>query len=459
MNAAMAFAHRYDGALAQALAWSQPDWLRRQRGEAYARFQALGLPTTRQEDWKYTSLTGLERATFTPPERLPAAHLRHTVFDALAQRLVFVDGGFRPEASTLRDLPEGVTLMPLSEALLRRSGAGDLLQGEAAADADAMASFNRALWRDGVYLEIAPGVELPEPLHLFCLGTPGHLAPLHHLLVLGQGSRATVIEHTLSEAEAAHFTNAMTDCRLAAGAELTHVKLTEEGGLAYHIGGTVVQLAAGSRYVNLSITAGSLLARNDLVVTFEGEDAACTLNGLTLGRGRRHVDHHTFIDHRRPRCTSRQLYKGVLDDRSRAVFNGRVRVAEGAVGTDARQLNRNLLLSPAAEADSKPQLEIFADDVKCSHGAAVGSLDAGQLYYLRTRGLAETEARALLLQAYAAEVFTAIPASPLRTALETWLRGALPGSTHTLTPALSRKAGEGDAVSLRDVHVNEEVKP
>ncbi len=425
MNDAVQFAHRYDAALAQALARPQPAWLRRQRGEAYARFQALGLPTTRQEDWRYTALTGLERTAFAPPERVPAAHLRHTAFDAVARRLVFVDGGFRPEASTFRDLPQGVTLLPLSEALLRRSAAGELLQD--APEADALGAFNRALWRDGLYLELAPGVELPEPLHLVCLGTPGHLAPLRHLLVLGRGSRATVIEHYLSEGDDAHFTPAASECRLEAGAGLVHVKVAEENEAAYHIGRTLVRQAAGSRYLSLSLAAGGLLTRTDLAVRLEGEAAACTLNGLTLGRGRRHADHHTYIDHRQPRCTSRQLYKGVLDERARAVFNGRVRVAPGAVGSDARQMNRNLLLSAAAEADSKPQLEIFADDVKCSHGAAVGGLDAEQLYYLRSRGLAEPTARALLLKAFAAEVYEALPAGALRDALEDWLAGRLPG--------------------------------
>jgi Fe-S cluster assembly protein SufD len=418
MNAPLPFTHRFDADLARVAALPQPAWLSERRRALYARFQREGLPTQRHEDWKYTSLAALERADLpaaeTPAGEVPAA------LDALASlRLVF--GAATPWPGTAADLPQGVTLMPLAQALAQARPAALEYFGTLA-EADALTDFNGALWDDGLYLELAPEVTLAQPIHVRQWG--GGRAQLRHLLVLGSNSNATLVQHSLSGSNGAQFTNAVVECALGPGARLTHIELQQESPQALHIARTAAQLGAGSRYAHLALSAGGALTRNDLVLRLAGTGAECLLNGLTLGRGRSHTDHRVFIDHAEPAGKSRQLYKSVLWDRARAVFNGRVRVARGAVKTDARQASRNLLLSAEAEADSKPQLEIFADDVKCSHGAATGGLDAAQLFYLRSRGLDEAEARALLVEAFAAEVLDGLEGS-LRDALAAWLHDRL----------------------------------
>jgi Fe-S cluster assembly protein SufD len=426
MNAAPEFTHRFDEAYTAAVNQAQPDWMRKRRGQAYARFQQAGLPSTRQEDWKYTSLAGLDRYRFDTNEHAGQAGLPATAFDQLnAHRVVYMAGRPVPEWLSIHNLPEGVTLMPLEHALAESRPAAVEFFGRLTEDGEPLSDFNTALWRDGIYLEVARDVHVQHPIHLLSLGLPGKAAQLRHLLVLGEHSRAEVIEHGMSIGDGAHFGNGVTESLVGAHAELIHIAVQEENEQSFHIARMAAKLGSGSRYGHLSLAAGGALTRNDVVIRLDGEGAECTLNGLTLGQGRRHADHHTFVDHRVPGGISRQLYKGVLRDRSRAVFNGRVRVAAGAVKTDARQVNRNLLLSRDAEADSKPQLEIFADDVKCSHGSATGGLDAEQLFYLRSRGLPEAEARALLMHAYASEVLTVAADPGLNRALDGWLRHKL----------------------------------
>jgi len=426
MNAPAEFVHRFDAEFAGIVGGSQPEWLRKRRRQALARFQRAGLPTTRQEDWKYTSLAALERTQFGAGEGVGQIDVPVTALDRLnAYRLVFLDGRLQPGWSVIRDLPEGLILMPLEQALLESRPAAMEFLGRLTEEGEPLSDFNAALWRDGVFHELGRGIRLSRPIHLISMGRPGGASQLRHLLVLGEGSRATLIEQSLSGRQGVQLTNSVVECVLGAQAQLTHIAVQEEDDQAFHIARTAAQLGAGSRYAGLSLAAGGALTRHDIVIRLDGEGAECILNGLTLGQGRRHADHHTFVDHRLPGGISRQLYKNVLRDRSRAVFNGRVRVAPGAVKTDARQVNRNLLLSKDVEADSKPQLEIFADDVKCSHGSATGGLDAEQLFYLRSRGLAEASARALLIYAFAAEVLTAVADPAVSAALDAWLRDKL----------------------------------
>lgn len=423
MSAQIPFAQRFDADFARVSALPQPAWLSERRRQSYARFQHAGLPTPRDEDWKYTSLAALERA---PHASWSAQEMREvgspaTVFDALAPlRVVFAAGRMLPGA--MAELPPGVTLMPLAQALAQARPAALECFGSLSGE-EALADFNSALWNDGLYLEIAPNVTLAQPLYLQQVGSGG-TAPLRHLLVLGANSQATLIQHSLSGDAGAHFTDTVSESVLGHAARLTHIALQEENPMALHLARTAAQLGADSRYVHLALSAGGALTRNDLLLRLAGTGAFCQLHGLTLGRGRSHTDQHIFVDHALPGGTSRQLYKSVLWERARAVFNGRVRVAPGATKTDAQQANRNLLLSKDAEADSKPQLEIFADDVKCSHGSATGGLDAAQLFYLRTRGLDEAEARALLVQAFAAAALDGIDA-PLHAILARWLHDNL----------------------------------
>lgn len=422
MSAQVPFIHRFDAEFARLAALPQPPWLSERRRESYARFQHHGLPSQRDEDWKYTSLAALERAPLTPETAGAANALPATAFDALTPlRVVFAPG--QVQAGARADLPDGVMLMPLAQALAESRPAAMEYFGSLSGD-EALADFNSALWKDGLYLEIAPNVTLPQSLYLQQVGSACGMAQLRHLLVLGQNSAATLIQHSLSGDGEMHVANAMSECVLGVGARLTHIEIQEENPQALHFTRTAAQLGTDSRYAHLALSAGGALTRNDLVLRFNGQGATCLLNGLTLGRGRSHADHHVFVDHAQPGGTSRQLYKSVLWDRARAVFNGRVRVGAGAVRTDAHQINRNLLLSKDAEADSKPQLEIFADDVKCSHGAATGGLDAGQLFYLRSRGLDERDARAMLVEAFAGQVLNGVDEN-LRPVLAAWLHDKL----------------------------------
>lgn len=422
MSAVMnTFTHRFDADFARATALPQPAWLSERRRASYARFQHAGLPTQREEGWKYTSLAALERV----PLEESGIHIiggLPTPFDTLTPwRVAFSSGTAVP--STVPALPEGVTLMPLAQALLEARPAAMAYFGRIAAE-EALTDFNSALWRDGLYLEIAPKVVLTQPLYVQQLGCGGGTTQLRHLLVVGESSQATLIQHSLSGDAGAHFSNIVSECALGRGARLMHISIQEENAQAMHIARTAVQCAADSQYAHLAISAGGALTRNDLILHLGGPGAECLLNGLTLGRGRSHTDQHVFVDHAQPGGTSRQLYKSVLWDRARTVFNGGVRVAAGAQKTDAQQVNRNLLLSKDAEADSKPQLEIFADDVKCSHGSATGGLDAAQLFYLRSRGLGEAQARAMLVEAYAAEVLGHLD-DTLHPLLTSWLHDKL----------------------------------
>jgi len=430
MKPSVEFRHRFDSVVSRIMAGDEPAWLREQRGNAYDRFQKLGLPTTDEEDWKYTSLAGVARMPFeaespgrTPPQ--PAAKCDW----ADAHHLVFVDGRFDPSQSILRAPEPGVTLMPLAEAVRLGQSAASEVIGHLDENMEALDALNTALWRDGLYLSLERGVHLGRPLVVQSISTAGRLVPVRHLLVLGDGAQATVIEHYVSAQAGTHFTNAVTECLLGTGARLTHVRLQDEHGQAFHTARIVARQGRGSHWINLSLAAGGALTRNDIVSQLQGEGASCMLNGLTLGAGRRHTDHHLFVDHRRPGGISEQHYRGIAAGRSRIVFNGRIRVAPGASKTDARQLNRNLLLSREAEVDSKPQLEIYNNDVKCSHGAATGGLDEAQLFYLRSRGLPKSQARAMLIEAFAVSVLDAIADQALRESLVRWVRSRLPELT------------------------------
>ena len=429
MKATAEFTHRYDTVLADLLARAQPAWLHSRRREAYEVFQKLGLPSSRDEDWKYTSLAGIERAELdTVSAEIPAPALVNIdSFDCPhAHKIVFIDGRFNLSLSNLGEPQSGITLMPLAQAVTRNRLALSEFLGRLDSGDAALASFNTALWRDGLYLELDRGARLERPLIVHCISTAHRLVPVRHLFVLGEAAEATVVEHYQSAQAGIHFTNAVTECLLGANAQLNHIKLQDENDQAFHTARIIARQATGSRLLNLSLSAGASLARNDIISHLDGEAASCTLNGLAIGIGRRHADHHTYIDHSHPAGISRQHHRGILADRSRVVFNGRVRVGKGAIKTDAQQINRNLLLSCDAEADSKPQLEIYADDVKCSHGAATGGLDKAQLFYLRSRGLDEIEARSMLVQAFAASVLDVIEDAVLKQALRNWVNAGLP---------------------------------
>ncbi len=401
------------------------------RRDALERFARAGIPTRRDEEWKYTSLTALENASLTPARAddaraFTAATVDGLAFDGLdAHRLVFVNGRYVPSLSCLGELPAGATLATLGEALADAPAVLEPFLAPAP-NATVFADLNTAFMTDGLCLQLARGTVVERPIHLVFIATGAGLA-IHprNLIVAAAGARATIIEH-YAGGDAGYFTNALTQIAAADEASIEHYKLQEEGAHGLHIGGIHAAQARASRFTSHSIALGGALARTDITTSFDAEGCEATLDGLYVVAGRQHVDHHTRIDHAKPHGTSREHYRGVLDGNARGVFNGKVIVHPGAQKTDARQTNHNLLLSKAAEVDTKPQLEIYADDVKCSHGATVGQLDAAQLFYLRSRGIDAAVARSLLTHAFAREVIERIRLAPVRERLARLLFGRLP---------------------------------
>ena len=387
-----------------------PAWLRPVQDAALARALQQGFPAARDEAWKYTSVAALEKRAFKPATG--AVKLGKNAFDALlvpefdSPRAVFVDGRYAPEFSRL---PVSVRAIPLNQAdeTLR-----DSLAIPAEWQDDTFVNLNTALFRDGLLLEVGAGQALEEPLELLHVGTTDAGALAHNLrfvIHLAKGASACVMERYVGLEGAKSFNNVVTQVDLAEGAQLTHVHLQSEAPQAFHVGRILVRQAAHSTYRSHNLQAGASWSRLDLHVRLEAEGAHAELNGLYAVTGRQHVDNHTRIEHLARGTVSRELYRGVLDDQGRAVFNGKVVVAPHAIKTDAQQANHNLILSRGAEIDTKPELEIYADDVKCSHGATIGQLDEQQLFYLRSRGLDADTARSLLISAFVEQLLTELP--------------------------------------------------
>jgi Fe-S cluster assembly protein SufD len=409
--------------LAASLPGRQP-WLSALREDALRHFAEVGYPTPRDEAWRYTNLAPFLGKSFEPASGGDGAAmpLEPYLLDPDAPRLVFVDGRFASALSRIPKLPRGVTVGSLGERLGGGAeGLDQFLSTHVPDEPQGFAQLNTAFMADGAYVRLAPGATLEQPIHLLYIARPGprpHAAYLRNLVFAEAGSRATLIEHYVSVEGTQSLTSAITQCVLADGAALEHYKLNEQGEDVYHFAGVHVHQEKDSRYTSHNVQVGARLSRVDLRAVLAGQGGECTLNGLYLGRGRQHIDNHTYIDHQMPRCTSREWYKGVLDGHSRGVFDGHVVVRQDAQRTDARQLNHNLLLSEDAEADTRPQLLIYADDVQCSHGSTVGQLDRDALFYLRARGLAEAQARRMLVAAFARDVFDRMGFEPVRRRLE-----------------------------------------
>ncbi len=408
---------------------SEPAFLAELRRSATARFEESGLPTRKLEEWRFTGVTHLAETDYLPPEPTAAAPAFVPLADA--HRLVFVDGLLRQELSDINGLPTGVQLEGMSDALARAPETLSEELGSRSGLADhPFAALNTARFRDGAVLRIPAGVVVDRPIQLAFLGgdmdRPTLSAP-RILIVAGRASQATVVESHLSDAgHSLHC--AVSEIVLDDGAVVDHYRIVEEGPETTHIAAIDVSLGRDSAYRCHGFTLGGGLVRNDIFATLTGEGADAILNGLYLTGGRQHVDNHLRVRHQAPHCTSHQLYKGVLNDRSRAVFNGRIIVDPGAQKTDAKQSNRNLLLSETALAHSNPQLEIFADDVRCTHGSTVGRLDEDAVFYLRSRGIDRTTAESLLTFAFASEVVDGVRLEPIRDELRAVLLDRLPGS-------------------------------
>jgi len=414
---------RYRQSFAQAqqqLPGSDLSWLREARQGALAAFSEIGLPKPRDENWKYTRIAPIERREFTlstPSVRAPADVSALLLADSIdAHQLVFVDGVYRAELSTPAALPPGALICDLRSAFDEHAQSVAPLMNDGARHGHGFTALNSAFAADGVLIKIAQGVELDTPVHLLFVATAASDTIAHPRVLIDCAAQAklTIIEQFACLGEAANFNNAMTQVTLAAGAELTHYKLQREAKTAFHIATLSVQQQRSSTFTSHSVSLGAALARNDINVMFAAPDSCCTLNGLYITGGRQHVDFHTRVDHAQPSCTSVEDYRGILSGRSRGVFNACAYVHPNAQKSDATQSNKNLLLSKDAEIDTKPQLEIHADDVKCAHGVTVGQLDEEKVFCLRSRGIAEHTARSLLTYGFARDVIDRIQIEPIR---------------------------------------------
>ncbi len=399
------------------------------RQDALKLFNQLGLPTLRDEDWKYTDASRLQDLLEPAPtdENIHIKDMGITGLDAY--RMVFINGMFAEAES---DLPEGVSILSLAE--LEKNSVGDDAKGIAklfAVDTQApllngFNAYNAAKASDGAVIILADNTVLTKPLYILHISNQSNV--VRHSFMLGKHAQAEIIEHFISTHNHQALSNACSFVALKAEAHLEHSRIQQEGGKQSHVARVQVKQCKGSSYTFHGIELGAALSRTDLVVNLHGESASCNLNGLFVLGGRQHADHHTRIDHKAPHCTSRELYRTVLNGRAHGVFNGKVMVHEGAVQTDSDMQNGNLLLSKHAEIDTKPELEIYNDDVKCAHGATVGQLDDKQLFYLRSRGVSEETAQELLTFAFADEVLVAMRNQTVRSYVEKAAFAKLPYS-------------------------------
>lgn len=406
----------------------------RERGRA--RFAEVGFPAAGDEDWRFINLGPIERSSFRLAR--PGAGLREEQLQpfkiAGTLDLVFIDGFFAPELSAaLPALPEGAFVGSLARAIAEVPELVFEHLGRYAKEENRFVALSNAFLEDGAFVYLPKGCVLEQPLHLLFLATGaaagGAEATFNHprcLIVAGESAQGTVIETYSGFSGERYFTCAVSEIVGLANSVIDHYRLGQESLDAYHLATQHIALARDAGFFTHSISHGGAIVRNDIHAYLGGEGIHCTLNGLYLARGKQVVDHHMWIDHAMPHCHSYELFKGILEDDSRAVFNGRIHVHHGAQKTDAKQSNRNLLLSDSALCHSNPQLEIFADDVRCTHGSTTGHLDDEAIFYLRSRGIGEDAAKSLLTYAFAGEVLQEIKLDVVRRDLEEFLFTRLP---------------------------------
>lgn len=424
----MAVAERLESVLAehgrftQGRGASAPGWLRELRERGATRFSALGFPTVRQEEWRFTNVAPIADTAFRLAEKTPtnAAELTSRVKIAdSAARIVILNGQFAPELSSLDKLPRGLVAGSLANAISHKRAELTHL-GQVPWEQAPFVALNTAFLEDGAFVAIAANAVIEQPIHIVVIngGAGRTMAHPRTLIVAGANSQARIAQTFLGAAGESHFTNMVTEVSAGQNAILDLYTDQREIDSAYHVAAIYIQLQRNAVVKSRAVTLGGKLVRNDITGVLGGEGAHVALDGVYLVDGDRLVDNHTTIDHAVPNCTSHELYKGILDGKAKAVFNGRIIVREDAQKTDSKQTNRALLLSDDAVINSNPQLEIFADDVKCTHGAAIGQLDEEAMFYLRARGLTPRDARYMLIHAYAGEVLEGIKVEPLRMQLE-----------------------------------------
>ena len=419
-------------------AGSDGAWVREIRERALDRFDAMGYPTNRDEEWKFTNVAPIARTHFelagTPPLVTPA-NVKRFAIPGLAPvaTVVFINGHFSPALSSLDGLPRGVQVLPLNDAMeSQRELIRPHLDGHSlhASKADAFTWLNTAFAEGGAFIHVAKGKALAQPIELLSI-TGGSAKPLmthpRNIIIADEGSEFTVVERYVSLSDDAYFTNAVTDILACESAIVNHYLIEEEGAAGYNISTLRTRQLRSSNLSSHTVLLGGKLVRNNVHAILDGEGCECLINGLYIGSDAQHMDNHMRVEHAKPHGDSRQFYKGILNDQSTGVFSGRIIVHPGAQKTDAKQTNKNLLLSDQAHVDTKPQLEIYADDVKCTHGATIGQLDEQAIFYCRARGISNDAARSMLIHSFAGESLERMKSPAIRRYLDEILFSRLPG--------------------------------
>ena len=398
-------------------------WLRKLRADAFARFCETGFPTTHDEDWRFTNVSAIARTPFElAPEEVPAlskAELEAFTFQGRGAQLLFVNGRF---VSELSEIPQGLNISSLREQLANnveslRAHFGRYLNVER----DPFCALNSAFAEDGAYLHVSRGKVIEEPIHLVFVSTNLSRPTMSHprnLLVFEDESEASVVEEYISVGSGAVFSNSATELIAGENSTISHYMIEREHRDAFNVSTLRIQQGRSANVASHSLLLGGGLVRNNVHPVLAGEGGECLINGLFVGHGREHLDNYMHVEHASPHCSSRQFYNGILDGHAHGVFHGRIIVHKDAQKTDAKQTNRNLLLSDDAQIDTKPQLEIYADDVKCTHGATIGQIEENALFYLQSRGIDEPSARRLLLLAFASECVERMKPGAARTRVE-----------------------------------------
>jgi Fe-S cluster assembly protein SufD len=407
-----------------------PSWLRELRQNGFTRFAETGFPTLRDEDWRFTNLSAIAQTPFhlvRNGKSLPsAAEVSAYQIAGAACELVFVDGRWIRSLSSVRELPDGLRVASLAAEITNHSGAIEPHLGRYLdIQRDPFSALNTAFMEDGAYIEVSRGVVLESPIHLLFLSTAHDRAMMNHprnLIVCGENSQATIIEDYVSLGRGSRvLSNTATELIAGDHSVISHYMIEREDEEAFNVSTLRIQQGRAADVASHSILSGGALVRNNVHPVLAGEGSECLINGLFMGRHHQHLDNYMLVEHASPHCGSRQFYNGILDHQAHGVFHGRIIVHKNAQKTDAKQTNRNLLLSDTAQIDTKPQLEIYADDVKCTHGATIGQIEENSLFYLRSRGIDEASARRLLLFAFASECLDRMRTGPARTYVENWI--------------------------------------
>jgi Fe-S cluster assembly protein SufD len=418
----------------------QPKWLQPLRKAGLACFAELGFPKLRDEDWRFTNVAPIAKLAFTlAPEAAVNGAERNAINDSVfaelvGHRLVFVNGFFSAELSSIKSVAGGVRIENLSAALAKDSGFIEQHLGKYAHTANnTFAALNQAFFSDGAFIFVPKGVAVAEPVQLIYISSAknsGETILPRNLIIAEANSKLTIVESYISTGNAAYFTNAVTEILAGDNAAVEHVKLQDEATDAFHIATIAGEFGRASNVTVHSFALGAKLSRTHIRTKLAGEGLECILNGLYLTRGEQLADHHMIVEHAQPHCASHEYFNGILDDKSKGVFHGRIYVRPIAQKTDAKQTNKNLLLSDDATADTKPQLEIYADDVKCTHGATIGQLNAESIFYLRSRGLGTETARRMLIHAFAGEIIERIKCEPAREVVDKLVWDRLEANPH-----------------------------